>query len=292
MKNKRTIVAALIMIVSGVILLGIGLATGGKTSLVWKEGRPQISHLISTQQTFASDKVKNLIVNSKDVDLEIIAGSSLKVESHLLDQKPELRLQDQTLNIEARKSAFDFNLGLNFGKMGQEKIIVTVPEDMDFQKIIIDGTSGQKTLRDLKVESLKINLRDGGFALEKVKGNQLTMNISDAAWQLRDVTLSGHLKVTSNDGASVLKRVTAQSMDFASNDGATIFENLRLKERSKIVKKDGQLKMINSQWSGLNAEAEELYVNHVKKEFPYQTGNQEKALTVEVTDGSFYLINE
>ncbi|MFK4934914.1 DUF4097 family beta strand repeat-containing protein [Lactococcus garvieae] len=243
MKNKRTIVAALIMIVSGVILLGIGLAAGGKTSLVWKEGRPQISHLISTQQTFASDKVKNLIVNSKDADLEIIAGSSLKVESHLLDQKPELRLQDQTLNIEARKSAFDFNLGLNFGKMGQEKIIVTVPEDMNFQKIIIDGTSG-------------------------------------------------HLKVTSNDGASVLKRVTAQSMDFASNDGATIFENLRLKERSKIVKKDGQLKMINSQWPGLNAEAEELYVNHVKKEFPYQTGNQEKALTVDVTDGSFYLINE
>ena len=44
--------------------------------------------------------------------------------------------------------------------MGQEKIIITVPEDMDFQKIIIDGTSGQKTLRDLKVESLKINLRD------------------------------------------------------------------------------------------------------------------------------------
>ena len=85
MKNKRTIVAALIMIVSGVILLGIGLATGGKTSLVWKEGRPQISHLISTQQTFAADKVKNLIVNSKDADLEIIADSSLKVESHLLD---------------------------------------------------------------------------------------------------------------------------------------------------------------------------------------------------------------
>jgi hypothetical protein len=40
-KNKRTIVAALIMIVSGAILLGIGLAAGGKTSLVWKEGRPQ-----------------------------------------------------------------------------------------------------------------------------------------------------------------------------------------------------------------------------------------------------------
>ena len=63
------------------------------------------------------------------------------------------------------------------------------------------------------------------------------MNISDAAWQLRDLTLSGHLKVTSNDGASVLERVTAESMDFASNDGATIFENLHLKERSKIVKK-------------------------------------------------------
>lgn len=254
MKNKRTIVAALTMIISGIILLGIGLAAGGKTSLVWKEGRPQISHLISTEQTFATDKVKNLIINSKDADLEIISGSSLKVESHLLDQKPEINLQGKTLNVEARKSTFDFNLGLNFGKMGQEKIIVTVPENMNFEKIIIDGTSGQKTLRDL--------------------------------------TLSGHLKVTSNDGASVLERVTAESMDFASNDGATIFENLHLKERSKIVKKDGQLKMINSQLPGINVEAEELYVNHVKKEFPYQTGNQETALTVKVTDGSFYLINE
>ncbi len=292
MKNKRTTAAAFIMIISGTILLGIGLASGGKTSLVWKKGRPQVSHLISTQQTFASDKVKNLIVNSKDADLEIITGSSLKVESHLIDQKPEIKLQGQTLNLEARKSAFDFNLRLDFGKMGQEKIIVTVPEDMDLDKIIIDGTSGQKTLRDLKVKNLKINLRDGGLTLERVKGNQLTMNISDAAWQLRELTLSGHLKVTSNDGAAVLERVTAQSMDFASNDGATIFENLRLKERSKIVKKEGQLKMINSQWPGLNAEAEELYVNHIKKEAPYQTGNQEKAVTVEVTDGSFSLINE
>ncbi|WP_285119894.1 DUF4097 family beta strand repeat-containing protein [Lactococcus petauri] len=292
MKNKRTIVAALTMIISGIILLGIGLAAGGKTSLVWKEGRPQISHLISTEQTFATDKVKNLIINSKDADLEIIAGSSLKVESHLLDQKPEINLQGKTLNVEARKSTFDFNLGLNFGKMGQEKIIVTVPEDMNFEKIIIDGTSGQKTLRDLKADSLKINLRDGGLSLERIKGSQLTMNISDAAWQLRDLNLSGHLKVTSNDGASVLERVTAESMDFASNDGATIFENLHLKERSKIVKKDGQLKIINSQLPGINVEAEELYVNHVKKEFPYQTGNQETALTVKVTDGSFYLINE
>ncbi|WP_285006062.1 DUF4097 family beta strand repeat-containing protein [Lactococcus formosensis] len=292
MKNKKTIIAALIMIVSGAVLLGIGLASGGKTSLVWREGRPQISQPISTQQSFASDDVKNMIINSKDADLEIITGSTLKVESHLLDQKPEINLQGQTLNVEVRKSAFDFNLGLNFGKMGQEKIIVTVPENMNFEKIIIDGTSGQKTLRDLKAESLKINLRDGGLSLERVKGNQLTMNISDAAWQLRDLTLSGHLKVTSNDGASVLERVTAESMDFASNDGATVFENLRLKEHSKIIKKDGQLKMINSQLPGINAEAEELYVNHVKKEFPYQTGNQETALTVKVTDGSFYLINE
>lgn len=273
MKNKRTIVAALTMIISGIILLGIGLAAGGKTSLVWKEGRPQISHLISTEQTFATDKVKNLIINSKDADLEIISGSSLKVESHLLDQKPEINLQGKTLNVEARKSTFDFNLGLNFGKMGQEKIIVTVPENMNVEKIIIDGTSGQKTLRDLKADSFKINLRDGGLSLERIKGSQLTMNISDAAWQLRDLTLSGHLKVT-------------------SNDGATIFENLHLKERSKIVKKDGQLKMINSQLPGINVEAEELYVNHVKKEFPYQMGNQETALTVKVTDGSFYLINE
>ena len=43
MKNKRTIVAALIMIVSGIILLGIGLATGGKTSLVWKEPSSNLS---------------------------------------------------------------------------------------------------------------------------------------------------------------------------------------------------------------------------------------------------------
>ncbi|XOD64871.1 hypothetical protein ACMHYE_05860 [Lactococcus petauri] len=52
------------------------------------------------------------------------------------------------------------------------------------------------------------------------------------------------------------------------------------------------MKIINSQLPGINVEAEELYVNHVKKEFPYQTGNQETALTVKVTDGSFYLINE
>ena len=76
----------------------------------------------------------------------LLAGSSLKVESHLLDQKPELRLQDQTLNIEARKSAFDFNLGLNFGKMSQEKIIVTVTGKIWISKKLL-----LMVLRDKKI---------------------------------------------------------------------------------------------------------------------------------------------
>ena len=47
-----------------------------------------------------------MIINSKDADLEIITGSTLKVESHLLDQKPEINLQGQTLNVEGRKAPF------------------------------------------------------------------------------------------------------------------------------------------------------------------------------------------
>lgn len=50
--------------------------------------------------------------------------------------------------------ALDFNLGINFGKIVQEKIIVTVPNGMN--KMIIEGTSGQKTCVTLKLKTFKL----------------------------------------------------------------------------------------------------------------------------------------
>lgn len=63
-------------------------------------------------------------------------------------------------------------------------------------------------------------------------------------------------------------------------------------ENFQINLRDGQLKLINSQFPDIKVEAENAYVNHVKEKVPYQRVNQDKALTVKVTEGSFYLINE
>jgi hypothetical protein len=63
------------------------------------------------------------------------------------------------LDIESRSltlRALDFNLGINFGKIVQEKIIVTVPNGMNLNKMIIEGTSGQKTCVTLKLKTFKL----------------------------------------------------------------------------------------------------------------------------------------
>lgn len=156
------IIAAVFFCIGIVCLIGsfsLGL-TWGSVSRMVKDGKFEFSISKFSDKTNQDDKLY-FDTYCRDLDIELGSGM-LEVKYHDSDQicvqqKNEANykcyVEDATLYIEGDRL---FNIGENNGK-----VILWLPEDMEFQEVDIEVGSGKADIRDMCAKELDIKVGAG-----------------------------------------------------------------------------------------------------------------------------------
>ncbi len=257
MKIRKSLLIAGSLIVLGGIFFVIGSQMGGAKTVDWRNGRPQVSKMISSKIVLSS-KTNSLKIDTSDVEVEIKKGNEFLVESQLMNQKPEIQTSETGLTTISSKGMQNvFNLTINFN-FSSENMKITVPSDLKTLELVTDNGSVQ--VLDLAAEKMTVKISDGKLDFENVKS-------------------TGEVNLTASNSKISLQNVQAKTLAMSTADSSSTVKNLSLGKTSTIDIKDSNLHIQNTSnlpAASLKGQDSSLEVDGTKKLFPFEEQLQEK----------------
>ncbi|WP_102273117.1 DUF4097 family beta strand repeat-containing protein [Cytobacillus massiliigabonensis] len=278
-RKKITFIASC-MIVIGIIFGVVGFSAGAELSISnTKDGIKVIKKEDRINEEFSLPSFKNMKVDFKDADIEIIPSNEYKLEIERLkwtEVKHEVVNDTLVLTGEHQKSDSIFLMNLSFKNIPKPFIKIYVPKDAKFSDISLVNKFGDIRLVEMAVDKMDINANDGDIEIKDFQSNELTIENG-----FGDITGSNvktaKLQVEMNDGDAVFKELEAASADVNNKFGDITFreltsQGLTMKSNDGDIEIQGKLlgnSVIHSSFGDID-----LKLSNKESELSYSIRNQ------------------
>lgn len=207
-------IASLCLMAAGLVLLGIGLFSGGTISYVvdLREGKiitKNSDEAKYVEKTLDVEEFSKLQLNVNVADVKIQRGEKYQVSYCMPEMDvPSVEVKDGKLVVNGKEDASpQFSVRFEFFSLGDSKkdtIIVTIPEQVE---ILESG---------IKVESGDIHLEEVKFSQADIHADYGDIIISDF--------VSDHAEISQNTGDITLKNVQMKESNVTNEYGKITLE--------------------------------------------------------------------
>lgn len=272
---KKSVIAALGLLVIGACLLVNGLVSGGNKpvevtnyKVKVRENNQKSGQRILTQKEFQKLEIN---VNAR---IQIKQGNQYKIESYGF-AKEELthQIDNGTLRINQNKKGpfshwlVDINHGIASDyahSAGNRQIIVTIPKDMKLDSLIVyseklsiqEISSRKVSLRSGSVELGKVNFEqgkiratEGNLDIHNSNLNQVDLEVLDSDLDLYQTKLADS-QININDGDMLVKDCDLKNMDVKLNDGDATLSRVKV-TAGHLTTSDGDVMADNLHVTGV-----------------------------------------
>ncbi|UXR78068.1 DUF4097 domain-containing protein [Staphylococcus sp. IVB6227] len=182
----------LIILIVGIVFALIGTVGAFYYSKVDNKYEEQTVHV---SQTFDGKAIKNIDINLKKTNLNVVAGDELKIEGHGDGKKPVITEKGDTLTlglegeenpqVNVNVNPFHINKGANY--------TLTVPQS-ELSRLNVTSEWGAVDVEHLNTKQMVVKMNKGSFDMENSRigrlEGQLTYGAFDlSASQLKEVAM-------------------------------------------------------------------------------------------------------
>lgn len=232
-KRNKWYLAAGGCIAAGVILVSVGVAAGGWPGITISSKGIHFVGDARENGAYILEKTELEDFSSADIsldygDFQLIPSDGFYLEYCLSpgSREPEYSVKDGTLSFKEHpgNEIMIMNLGTDWfdGENADYEVKLYVPEDMVFEKFILDNESGDIQAENVEAKTLDWNVEYGDLTAESVKGDQVT--------------------ITAESGNCTIGACKAETLVFDSEYGDIKLETCEAKE-GNIRLESGSLKI-------------------------------------------------
>ncbi|MBY0123740.1 DUF4097 family beta strand repeat-containing protein [Bacillus sp. S/N-304-OC-R1] len=255
---KMLTMIASCMIVIGIVLATIGVASGAKFAITnTKDGFKVLSSEDTISEEFSLTAFTKIDTNLNDIDIEIIPSNEYKLQiKRPKDMEIKHKVDNHELSIEEveQKDKAKFFVNLTLTSLPHTVIRIYVPKDVPFENITLNNKFGDIDMDEISSEKISIDSNDGDITFNKVKTNELTIVSQFGDITGNDVSAK-ELSIDTKDGDVILDTIDANSTLINNQFGDMTFRNFT-SEGLSIKSNDGDL-----QFHGLLLGSSEIHSN-------------------------------
>lgn len=158
----------------GVVLLVVGLLNGGAKAVAFENWQPKV--VTRSTEKYDVDEFESVKVNVNYLNVEIVRGDKYDVR-YVANKAIGLDVDVVDGVLEISQQHFDGNFGFGIGFIGddmEQKLQITIPEDVDLKNIEVAGNSGDIKVSDMKLEKLNLKTNSGDVNVAGTKVSEGT----------------------------------------------------------------------------------------------------------------------
>lgn len=173
-----------LMIIGGIVI-AITTVFGITMGIENLQGSRNSQEAITTKWSQEYSNITNLEINLDYCELEIIEGTTLKVEAtDKSDNQIVAKLQDNKLVIEDKNTNRNWYQGQNF----VPKVTIYVPENYELEKVSIKTGASETKIEDLKCEKLEIKMGAGKYTIHSITVKEAKLEAGAGETTIKNAT--------------------------------------------------------------------------------------------------------
>ncbi|MBF8807324.1 MAG: DUF4097 family beta strand repeat protein [Enterococcus lacertideformus] len=168
MKLKYLLIGGLGLMLAGGTLAVSSYKLGGHKNLIWENGPKLMDMAQDVQIIPPSEKIDKIVIHANHQQVQITRGLDFEIQtSYEKQDKPLVSIKEQTLTIEGNARDRDVLVSL---EDNTPSITLTIPKDLSFSEIELEGDNSYFGLFDLSTEKLSMKTYGGTISLDNFKG--------------------------------------------------------------------------------------------------------------------------
>ncbi|MGN0317507.1 MAG: DUF4097 family beta strand repeat-containing protein [Lachnospira sp.] len=222
-------VVASCCIIAGIILVGIGLVSGGnKRVVITKKGIEVSEKKDFNYETDHVSDIEDIKISLSNAELEIKASEDdsfyVVFEMEGIYNEPEIVINNKTISIYEKEEGLMFNFDFNLFNLNKRKITVYIPDEEELNEIAVDTDNGMITSKSrLSVRNIIFNSDNGAISMENVIcTNKAEIESCNGAIKIQG-EFSGDTKIKVNNGAVKLTGKYSDNLYVKSDNGKVSF---------------------------------------------------------------------
>lgn len=228
-----------VAILGSIVMAVAGVTTGvfGVNTVVG-ENKERVN--LSEEYTIEEAKAQGITKILVDCNAEIILeqGEKLAIEAYNVTEDYKIKCVDDTFRIVEDKSNFTIHWFWLPNATKQEKVVVTIPEELEYEQIKVLSGSGAVSVNGVEAETLVLDSGSGRVAVDKVRATYFLVDSGSGKVTVSDTVASetkfvtgsgavtmndselGELMLDTGSGAVSLNRIVAEDAEVDTGSGA------------------------------------------------------------------------
>jgi len=263
---KRTTKIALVLVVLGAILIGIGWWNHGDKGVVWSHDSRSFQVIRRSKLSYQPGAYDKIVVDAQ-APVTIKAGNTDRVTASYLDNtqgRPTATVSKGTLTVRGGRTTKQKSqtiVGFSDDDYSNGGVLITVPRNKHLTSIDVKRENSGVSLRDLTVKQVNVkssddislmNLTvqkdvmvassDGDVWASQVKANRLQVTADDGDIGISDSRLAAtNNQLTATDGDVRVSETKLGGGHLATADGDVHLQNNRLTKTLTASTDDGDI---------------------------------------------------
>jgi len=261
---KRTTKIALVLLVLGAILIGIGWWNHGNKGVVWSSNPRGMRVIQHSKMSYQPGAYHKIVVDAQ-APVTIKTGNTDRVSVSYLDKtagRPTATVSKGTLTVRGGKQAAAMSktfIGFSESDYTNGGVLITVP-------------------RDKQLDSIDVKRESKGVSLHHLTVDQVNVRSSDDV-SLYDLTVKRDVTVHNTNGDVWVSQVKANRLDLDAGNGDTAINSSRLAAtNNRLVSENGDILMSDTKLGGGQ-------VNNENGDIHLESNRLTKTLTATTSDG-------
>lgn len=227
-KSNKIYIAAAVCIGAGIILTAGGIMAGGKPGVALSsDGIRMLGD--AQKEDYVLEKTELEAFSSVEMNLDYANFKLIPSDGYYLEyclggnsQKPKYEVKNGKFVFEEKPvvNYVQFQI-MSFGiseYYGQYCVNLYVPEDVYFDTFVLNNSSGDAEIGDLKGKSIELYLGYGKLSADSIEGNTVELTLESGNLEAEKVSAGESLEITMSYGD--LNAETLKSADLAIRNSA------------------------------------------------------------------------
>jgi len=215
--------------VMGLVLSCVGFASGGAApiALGWRDGRrvmiPLTYHMEEKTSDFAADKVDSLSVDADACTIRIVEGSKLSVsvsyDPEIWEYNTELNSGTLSVVLHPYTGFIGVNPLFNYSADRAAAIVITVPDDFEFDQVYVDADGLRIELGTLICKNLDLSFSAADVSSDNLVCETINLKVDAGYITLDSVTATQSAVIDLTAGSINFSNSNLHDMSFKMNAG-------------------------------------------------------------------------
>lgn len=193
-----------VVILGSIITAVVGVTTGiAGVNALTREDKERIS--LSEEYSLEEAKLLDITSILVDCNAEITVerGEVLSIKAFDVTNEYEIRQANGKFSIVQDRPDFNINFVWFDDVVVQEKVVVTIPEELCPEQIAIESGSGAVSVTEVAAENLTIDSGSGRVTIDKAEADRLLVDSGSGRVALTNATFKNTELYTGSGGISV-----------------------------------------------------------------------------------------